>query len=200
DLDQDLLSSVLQEHTSGLKVLLAPPRPEMAELVSAEDIKTLLETLRTAFNYIVLDTSSSLTEVNLAMLDIADKIILLARQDLPSIKNVSRFFDLSEGLEYEKKKVVLVINHASKKQSISVKNIEDTLKWPASAVIPEDLSAYTAADQGKPLVFPAAQKRPISRAIIRLSNNLLSDFGKESKLSSVEESNGSSGLSRLFNR
>lgn len=200
DLDQDLLSSVLQEHQSGLKVLLAPPRPEMAELVSAEDIKTLLETLRTAFDYIVLDTSSSLTEVNLAMLDIADKIILLARQDLPSIKNVSRFFDLSEGLEYEKKKVVLVINHASKKLNISVKNIEDTLKWPASAVIPEDLSAYTAADQGKSLVFPASQKRPISKAIMRLSNQLLNDFGKESKAKSVDESNGSSGLARLFNR
>jgi pilus assembly protein CpaE len=172
----------------------------MAELVSAADIKTLLETLRTVFDYIVIDTSSSLTEVNLAMLDIADKIILLARQDLPSIKNVSRFFDLSEGLEYEKKKVILVINHASKKLNISVKNIEDTLKWPASAVIPEDLSAYTAADQGKSLVFPASQKRPISRAIIRLSNNLLSDFGKESKVVSADESNGNSGLARLFNR
>lgn len=200
DLDQDLLSSVLQEHSSGLKVLLAPPRPEMAELVSAEDIKTLMETLRTAFDYIVIDTSSSLTEVNLSMLDIADKIILLARQDLPSIKNVSRFFDLSEGLEYEKKKVVLVINHASKKLTISVKNIEDTLKWPASAVIPEDLTAYAAADQGKPLISPASQKRPISRAIMRLSGQLLSDFGKESKTLRVDESNGNSGLSRLFNR
>jgi pilus assembly protein CpaE len=200
DLDQDLLSSVLQEHSSGLKVLLAPPRPEMAELVSAVDIKTLLETLRAAFDYIVIDTSSSLTEVNLTMLDIADKIILVARQDLPSIKNVSRFFDLSEGLEYEKKKVILVINHGSKKLNISVKNIEDTLKWPASAVIPEDLSAYMAADQGKPLVSPASQKRPIAKAIMRLSNQLLNDFGKESKIATVDESNGSSGLARLFSR
>jgi pilus assembly protein CpaE len=200
DLDQDLLSSVLQEHSSGLKVLLAPPRPEMAELVSAVDIKTLLETLRAAFDYIVIDTSSSLTEVNLTMLDIADKIILVARQDLPSIKNVSRFFDLSEGLEYEKKKVILVINHGSKKLNISVKNIEDTLKWPASAVIPEDLSAYMAADQGKPLVSPASQKRPIAKAIMRFSNQLLNDFGKESKIATVDESNGSSGLARLFSR
>ena len=200
DLDQDLLSTVLQEHSSGLKVLLAPPRPEMAELVSAEDIKTLMETLRTAFDYIVIDTSSSLTEVNLALLDIADKIILLARQDLPSIKNVSRFFDLSEGLDYEKKKVVLVVNHASKKLTISVKNIEDTLKWPASAVIPEDFSAYAAADQGKPIISPASQKRPISQAIIRLSSQLLRDFGKEGRISGVDESNGSSGLSRLFSK
>ena len=113
---------------------------------------------------------------------------------------MSRFFDLSEGLEYEKKKVVLVVNHASKKGSISVKNIEDTLKWPASAIIPEEAAAYTAADQGRPLVSPAWQKRPGSRALLRLSSQVLNELGKENRISGADESNGSSGLARLFSR
>ena len=200
DLDQDLLSTVFQQHESGLKVLLAPPRPEMAELVVAEDMKTLLETLRQAFDYIVIDTSSSLNGVNLAMLDMADRIVLVTHQNLPSIKNVSRFFDLSEDLEYERDKVVLVVNHASKKLGISVKNIEDTLKWPATAVIPEDIAAYSAADQGKPLVSPAWRRRPVSQALLRLSSYLLAELGKGKKRAGAEESNGTSGLSRLFNR
>jgi len=200
DLDQDLLSSVLLEHESGLKVLLAPPRPEMAELVSAELMKSLLDTLRQAFDFILIDTSSSLNDVSLAMLDTADRIILITRQSLPSIKNVGRFFDLSEGLEYERSKVILVVNHASKKVSISVKKIEETLKWPATVVIPEDIIAYAAADQGVPLVRPDWQKRPVVRAINRLSDHLVSELGKPSRKTKVEESNGSPTIARLFNR
>jgi pilus assembly protein CpaE len=115
DMDQDLISSVLLEHDSGLRVLLAPPRPEMAELVRADDVKTLLDMMRTMFDYIVIDTSSSIDDVSLVMLDAADRIVLITRQSLTSLKNVSRFFDLSEYLEYEQSKVIMIVNHANKK-------------------------------------------------------------------------------------
>ncbi len=200
DLDHDLISSVLQEHESGLKILLAPPRPEMAELVSAEGMKTLLEALRELFDIIVIDTSSSLNDINLALLDNADRIVLITRQDLPSLKNVSRFFDLSQDLEYARAKVILVVNYASKKRTISVKDIEDTLKWPTAAVIPEDLAAYSAADQGKSLLSPVWRSRPVSRSLIHLTSKLMKELGQNGKGKAVEESNGTSSLSRLFNR
>jgi Flp pilus assembly CpaE family ATPase len=113
---------------------------------------------------------------------------------------VGRFFDLSEGLEYERSKVILVVNHASKKVSISVKKIEETLKWPATVVIPEDAIAYSAADQGIPLIRPDWQKRPIVRAINRLSNHLVGELGMAGKTTKAEESNGSPAIARLFNR
>ncbi|MFN2221137.1 MAG: response regulator, partial [Candidatus Promineifilaceae bacterium] len=54
DLDADLISSVLLTHESGLRVLLAPPRPEMAELVRAADVKKLLEAMRILFDFVVV--------------------------------------------------------------------------------------------------------------------------------------------------
>ena len=200
DLDQDLVSSVMMTHESGLRVLLAPPRPEMAELVTADATRTLMITLRTLFDFIVIDTSTSLDDLSLGLLDLADRIVLVTHQSLPSLKNVSRFFDLSEVLEYEREKVVLVINHASKRSNITVKDIEDTLKWPATAVIPEDSVAYDAADQGRPLVSAAWQKRPISQALVRFARRLSEELGRELKNRSGEESNGTSRLARLFNK
>ena len=201
DLDHDLVSSVLLTHESGLRVLLAPPRPEMAELVTADAVKTLMITLRTLFDFIVVDTSTSLDDVSLGLLDIADRIILVTHQSLPSLKNVSRFFDLSEVLEYEREKVILVINHASKRKNITVKDIEDTLKWPATAVIPEDVVAYDAADQGRPLVSAASwQRRPVSQALVRFARRLSEELGRELKTGSGEESNGTSRLARLFSK
>lgn len=199
DIDQDLISSVLQEHKeSGLKVLLAPPRPEMAELVRPDDFKAVVEILRQMFDYIVIDTSSSLDDLNLVMLDVADRILLITRQSLPSLKNVSRFFDLSEYLEYEQGKVIMVVNHASKKLSISVKDIEDTLKWPAAAVIPEDVAAYAAADQGRPLLSAAWRKRAIARSLEQLGDQLIAELKRNRKQPPSKSSNGSARLGRLF--
>ncbi len=200
DLDSDLISSVLIEHDSGLRVLLAPPRPEMAELVRADDMKALLDEMRNMFDLIVIDTSSSLDNVNLVMLDEADRIVLITRQSLSSLKNVSRFFDLSEYLEYEQGKVIMVVNHVNKKVSISVKDIEDTLRFSASATIPEDVSAYTAANQGRPLVSDPWSKRPIYRAFIQLSDVLQRELKRGDKSADVESSNGSTRLTRLFSK
>lgn len=200
ELDQELISSVVITHNSGLKVLLAPPRPEMAELVSAEDMRALLEQLRHMFDYVILDTSSGLNDVNIAMLDASDRIILVTQQNLPSLKNVSRFFDLSEDLEYEQGKVILVVNHASKKLNITVKDIEETLKWPAAAVIPEEPAAYSAADQGRPLVSEVWRRRPGSRALTRFTGQLIRDLGRNEKPEKIAEAEASTRLGRLLGR
>ena len=171
EVDVDLISSVVQVHKSNLNVLLAPPRPEMADVVTDESIKNLIESLRTSYDFIVIDTSSYLTEKTLTMLDVADRIILVTQQNLPSLKNVSRFFDLTESLEYEPDKIKLVVNRVSEKKGISVKNIGDTLKRPIMMSIPAAESLVnSAANRGIPLVMGPNQKHPVSISLIKLAD------------------------------
>src|SRR5690606_9812729 len=56
DLEQDLVSSVTVRHRSGLQVLMAPPRPEMADLVTEANVKRLLEHLRDYYDFVIIDT------------------------------------------------------------------------------------------------------------------------------------------------
>lgn len=171
EIDSELISSVVQIHKSNLNVLLAPPRPEMADVITDGNIKNLLETLRLSYDFIVLDTSSYLTEKTLTMLDIADRIILVTQQSLPSLKNVSRFFDLTESLEYETGKVWLVVNKVAEDQGISIKNIGDILKRPIIMTIPAaDVIVSASANRGIPLVMGANQKHPVSVALIKLAD------------------------------
>ncbi len=177
DLDVDLVTSVLVTHESGLRVLMAPPRPEMADLVTEEKMKALLEILRTQFEFILIDNSASLNDVALSVLDVSDRIFLVTQQSLPTLKNVSRFFDLANTLDYERSKVLLIVNRASDKQGISVKDIGDTLKRPVIATIPSDEDAVTrAADQGRPLVTSKARKRPISNSLTKLAELTVTEF------------------------
>ncbi len=171
EIDAELVSSIVQVHKSNLNVLLAPPRPEMADVVTEENIKSLLETLRLAYDFVVVDTSSYLTEKTLTMLDVANRIILVTQQNLPNLKNARLFLDLTESLEYEPEKVWLVVNRTSEDQGISVKNIGDILKRPIVMEIPTaDLPASTSANRGIPLVMGPNQKHPISISLIKLAD------------------------------
>lgn len=187
ELDSDLISSVVQLHKTGVNVLLAPPRPEMAEVVSEQSIKKLLEALRFSYDFIIVDTNSYLTEVSLAILDIADRIILVTQQSLPSLKSIKRFFDLSDSLDYSPDKAWLVVNRASK-QGIAIKSIGDALKQPIIAAVPEDVVANTAADQGIPLVAGVTRKRPISLAISKLADHVIQELEVEESAHAAEVS------------
>lgn len=200
ELDSDLVTSVTIKHNSGLNVLLAPPRPEMADLVSEEHIKRLFDQLRRNFDYIVIDMGTDLNERALAMLDTADRILLITEQNLPSLKNVSRFFDIAETLDYERELIYLIVNRMSKKAGISVKDIADTLKRPVMATIPRDEETVRrAADQGAP--FVTGRRRPIGDAIVKMAGATIDSFQSNKASEDLAQTNSRpSFFARLFGR
>ena len=202
DLDHDLVSSIVLTHKTGLKAILAPTRPEMAEYVTPEHIEPLVTRLRQMYEFIIIDTASALTPVTLGWLDVADKVCLIANQGLPSLTNASRYFDLVTQLGYETSKVLLVINEADPRRGISIKDVGDTLKRQVFATIPTDSATVDAAvDQGVPIVVGALQKRPSSLAITELAAKVIDVFKViEVKDSAKDDKTKRSGLSRLFGR
>jgi pilus assembly protein CpaE len=151
ELDQDMLNNVLVPHASGIKALLAPPRPEMADLVAPGVMNAILGKLRHLYNYIVVDTWSSLHDITLTILDAADRIILVTTPDIPSIYNTKLFFEVTEALEYPTGKAVLVLNKADRRTNIRAEDIQASIKYPVSSQLPLDERVATAAvNQGVP--------------------------------------------------
>jgi len=73
DLDGELLeSALLTDDRSGLKALLAPPKPEMAELVTLETMRQAIELMKRSFDYLVIDMGKRLQDLELSLFDLAD--------------------------------------------------------------------------------------------------------------------------------
>jgi pilus assembly protein CpaE len=163
ELDEDLFESVFMAHTSGLKCLLAPPRPEMADLVQPQHIPTILSELRHYFDYIVVDTWSFLGDLVLNVLDNADRVVLLATPDIPSLASTKLFFEVTEALEYPHDKILLVLNKMDRSTRISAKDISESLKHQVAGQIALDERAVSyAINRGAPITWsdrksPAAQ-------------------------------------------
>jgi len=152
ELDGDLLeSAMVKDERSGLRALLAPPKPEMAELVTAEHVRIVLEKMKQILDYIVVDMGSRLQDLELTVFDLADRIVLVATPDLPSISSVRSFFEIVEALEIPHEKILLVLNKADPRSRISARVIEHNLKHKVFAEIPsEDRVVLQSVNSGIP--------------------------------------------------
>ena len=176
DLDADLISTVVTPHPSGLKTLLAPTRPELADLVLPDHMQRIVEQMKQQFDYIVIDTPSTLSDLVLTTLDLADRVVLLSMADVPAIKNTRTFFQVTEALGYDKGKIVLVLNQFDSRNPITPKMIEENLKHKVVLSIPFDAETIAGSIR-RGLPFIAEQKnKPIASAINQLADRLVSDL------------------------
>ena len=173
-LDAQLLTDVMMTHSSEVKILLAPPKPEQAELVIAEDLKRIIQELRRNFDYVFIDTFPSLKEeTQLAILDASDYILTVMTLEMPSIKDVRLFLEVAELLEYPRDKIVLILNRADSKHGLRAENIEATIGHPITATIVSSGAAVTLSiNRGTPLVMDAPDN-PFSKDIEALAKRII---------------------------
>ena len=189
NVDLDILPDVLANHPTGVRVLLAPSAPELADVVTPRAIGLILAKLRTQFDYVIVDTSTSLDETILTVLDTADRILLLTTGEVPAIKNAKLFFEVVEMLNYPPQKTLLVVNQYNPKGRVAVKEIETNIGHPVFALVDRDDNlAIEAAQSGLPFVV-GAKSALISQAILRLAGQLVTPVSDHA-LPSVKRKRG----------
>jgi len=83
---------------SGVRVVQAPHRAELAETVTGDLLQRALGTLRAHHEYVVVDTYAALDERVLPVLELADTILLVLTPDVAAIKSAAVF--LPAGQDY----------------------------------------------------------------------------------------------------
>lgn len=172
DLDTEFFDTVVASHETGLKVLLGPQRPELAEEIeqSPTAIAQIIEKVADSYDFIIVDTRSSMDNMLLSLTDIATKIILVTAPTLASVKNAKFVIDLFDKLGYPPDKTILVLNRMEDERSrsrvtIPTEAIEKHLKRHADAKIPDNPQVILPAiTKGVPIV---TAQRDRSRSPVR---------------------------------
>jgi len=177
ELDPEIIEDVLVEHgDSGIKILAAPSRPEYAENINGEQFGKIIEYLRRMYSYVIIDTSSYLSDVVLSAIDASSLLILLTSQSIPSINNARLFLDLAGVLSLDRDKVLFVLNLYDKRIAITPGAIGGNLKQEISVVLPFDERAVVPSiNRGIPFTLKD-KKRPISRAVFDLAEIVRKHF------------------------
>ena len=106
------LQDVLWRDPSGIDILLAPPRVEMAEMVTTRDLEKTLSLLRRVYEVVVVDTPAVVNDINLAFLDASDTILEVVTYDSTTIHSTMVMADAFRMIGYPPTKVRYLVNRA----------------------------------------------------------------------------------------
>jgi pilus assembly protein CpaE len=173
DLEPEIVEEILIKHeASGVRILAAPQRPEMAEKVSADQFSKVLEFLQRMYSYVVVDTSSILTDVVLSTIDISDVVVLLTTQDIPAIKNARLFLDLLQTMGINKERIVFAMNRYDNKLAITPERVSENLKHEITNRIPfDDKVVNKSVNRGVPFMLDN-KSQPVGRGIFSLAETV----------------------------
>jgi pilus assembly protein CpaE len=177
------IDTFLINHTAGIRVLLAPPSPETAEMITAGGVKKVLERLRNDHDLVVVDCTSYFNDTTLAILDAADVILTMLSLEITSIKNMRLFLEVAEQLGYEKGKVRLVLNRADSALGIRVADVEHSIgRKVDETVVSDGRSVVYALNRGVPF-FLSNREAQVSQDILRLARSVV---GGQSQTDTVD--------------
>ncbi len=171
ELTVDLLDEYFYER-NGVKVLSAPHKPELGELVTSFGVENVLKICRNMYRYTILDTPSFLDETTITALEMSDVVLLLISLDIPTVRNIKKGIDILDSLKLLPH-TKLILNRAS---SLSVglepQDVEQVLGMRIAASIPNDFKiTVSSINRGTPFINTNS-KAPISKSIVELFNCL----------------------------
>jgi pilus assembly protein CpaE len=172
-LDALSLKSFLTRHDSGIWALVAPTEPTVADNINPGAIGNILKLLRTAFDYVVIDTPPAFSEPVLAAFDESDWLVMLATLDVPSIKNLRLTLQTMELLHFPTGRIRVVVNRADSKVGLRLPDVEKLLSLPVDTTIPSSRSVPLSVNKGSPIMLEEP-KGAVAESIRRVAS-LLAD-------------------------
>lgn len=181
NLDNDMLEEYLIEHPSGVKVLTAPHSPEYADFISGPAAEKILHMFKENYKYIIVDMAPAFNDINLAVLDMSEKILLLTTLELPTIKNIMIGLGVMETLKYDDKKIDIVLNRYERDTGVSIGDLEKIVGNKKLHIIPEDRNTVIqSVNSGKPFVL-GKKNANITKSILAISESIAKKKAIQSK-------------------
>jgi pilus assembly protein CpaE len=166
-LNGEKLEVYTERHSSGVDVLPAPLRPEDAELVGEEAVRSLLQVAKESYDLVVVDTAPFFYGPMLATLDLTDELLLLCNPDVPTLKNVRLTLKTLDLLSFPEDRLRIVLNRASS-HLMERGDVEAALERSVDYVLPLDPAVPAAVNAASPAVLGRADA-PFAAAMLKLA-------------------------------
>ena len=169
--DSDL-AEVVWRDPSGIDILLAPPRVEMAEMITTRDIEKVLSLLRQLYEFVVIDTRAALSEDVLVFLDAADLILQVLTYDSMAIRGLAMSAETFNAIGYPPSKLATVLNRSDASGGFNRADIEQALGSSVDyEVVSDGHLVLNANNEGVPFVT-SSPDAPIAKGVRVIADSL----------------------------
>jgi len=167
--DQEKVDAHLMRHSSGVKVLIAPTRPDQASAVSIEYVREIYSTLRMMSDAVIVDTPPGFTPEVIATIDVSTEICMVGMLDSLSLKNTKLGLETLDMMGYDVENVALVLNRSDSRVGITLDDVSTIIGRVPDVFVPSDREIPRSVNEGTPIVA-SKQQAPASKAFRKLAD------------------------------
>lgn len=171
-LDGEKLDDFLMEHQSGVRALLAPARPDQAGAVTVDFLREVYRVLRERYDFVVVDTPPSFTPEVIAAVDNSTEACLVAMLDSLSLKNTKLGLETLELMDYDPRRIRLVLNRADSNVGISPDDVHAIMGREPDVLVPSDRNVVRSINQGEPIAL-GQRRSEVARAFHSLAGRYI---------------------------
>jgi pilus assembly protein CpaE len=152
-LDGEKVDGYLATHDSGVRVLMAPTRPDHAGLVTTEFLREVYAAVRSTHDYVIVDTPPGFTPEVIASIDSSSHVCMVGMLDSLSLKNTKLGLETLELMGYDRARTRLVLNRADSRVGISADDVIAIVGRAPDVTVPSDRDVPRSVNEGKPIVL-----------------------------------------------
>ena len=147
------LESYMTGHSSGLRVLLAPTRPDQASFVTVDLLRDVYNLLRSNYDFVIVDTPPGFTPEVIASIDSSSHVCMVGMLDSLSLKNTKLGLETLELMGYDAARIAIVLNRADTRIGISREDVAAIVARAPDVFVPSDREIPKSLTDGVPIVL-----------------------------------------------
>jgi pilus assembly protein CpaE len=149
------------------QVLTGSPDPQHGNSIKGERISQIMDRLRSAYDFIILDIGRSLSRISLPLIQKADLIVLIVSTDQSTIKLTKTIYDYLRSQGVDSQNVYAILNRAVGLEGLTKAQAEEIIGVPIKTTLPYMGSNFALANN---LNQPITVKYPTDTASIILKS------------------------------
>ena len=152
-MDAEKLEAFMAAHESGVRALLAPTRPDQASAVTPDFLTSVYAALRSAYDYVVVDTPPGFTPEVIASIDSASDICMVGMLDALSLKNTKLGLETLELMGYPSDRVRVVLNRADSRVGITRDDAATIIGREPDVLVPSSRDVARSVNESAPIAM-----------------------------------------------
>jgi pilus assembly protein CpaE len=166
-LDQDFISTLMTEHSSGVSVLAAPESYGPSAPSESRDVERLAEVFRNQYPWVVVDAGRGLGSGAEALFQMASTIYLVTQLDIPSLRNTQRFISYVQRTA-DRPIEVIVNRFDPRRTEFNDERVSKSLGQSPKWKVPNDFGGvHRSVNTGNPLILDKSPVSHVLRAMAR---------------------------------
>jgi septum site-determining protein MinD len=149
---------IKDKRVEGLYLLPAAQTRDK-DAVSPEQMRKLIEDIKTEFDYVLIDCPAGIEQGFLNAIVGADEAVVVVTPEVSSVRDADRVVGLLDKKgEIPMENISMLVNRirmdmVRKKEMLDVSDIEELLRIKVLGVIPDDESVIVSTNKGEPVVL-----------------------------------------------